>query len=156
MPFRTTPIDVQSICAKIDLSKVESYIRTANLIVNNNIVGACGANYDPCTLKMIETWLTAHFWAQDNPLLVEKKIGEAENIYGQRGDYRGGYASTPYGRTAMTLDWAGCLASQELLNKNGGARVVGVVYGGTNPHNRRRSTGPTSFPNTGPSNRSNS
>lgn len=58
-------------------------------------------------LEMIERWLSAHMYAQYDPLYQSKSTGQAHGSF--QGSSGLSLDSTRYGQTAVALDYSGCL-----------------------------------------------
>lgn len=107
MAFRT---DSNEVCALIDVKSgrdVEPFIESANLIVDENLVGK---GLTDKRLKLIELYLSAHLVAvtEERGALVEKEFGDSreeyEIIVGE------GFAMTRFGQQAISFDTSGTLA----------------------------------------------
>ncbi len=104
--YRTTVDEVIAIYdTGLTTDQVQSFIKTANLVVTNNLTGK-GINSS--TLSDIERWLSAHFCCSRDPVTMEEKIGDATDKY-ERARAGEGFKGTSYGRNAILLDYTGTL-----------------------------------------------
>jgi len=111
MAFRVTVDDIKLIFeTDLNADNIEAFIRSANVVVNDNLVGEGVA---AATLKEIERWLAAHLAAQMDPVAGAEKIGDAEIKYllaiSMSKDGLG-LNNTPYGQQVRLLDPTGILA----------------------------------------------
>ena len=111
MAFRVTVNEVKVIFeTNLNADNIEAFIRSANVIVNDNLVGEGVA---AATLKEIERWLAAHLAAQMDPVAGSEKIGDAQVKYllaiSTSKDGLG-INNTPYGQQVRLLDPTGILA----------------------------------------------
>ena len=111
MAFRVT-VDEVKLIFETDLGSdnIEAFIRSANVIVNDNLVGEGVA---VATLTEIERWLAAHLAAQMDPVAGSEKIGDAQVKYllAISTSVEGlGLNNTPYGQQVRLLDPTGILA----------------------------------------------
>lgn len=133
MPFRTTPADVKGI---IDfdpsVQNLSPFIEAANQLVTE-ICAPAGYNAD--RLRIIETWLAAHFVAIRDPRYVAENMGAAGASYQQKVGFN--LQLTSYGQQVMVLDTAGGLAN---LNNSIAAGIrpkIGITWLGSTPLERR-------------------
>lgn len=100
-------------------------------VANSLIVEKClSSGYDNDRLVMIETWLSAHFYACSlNLQPTAERAGAVATNYQGRTDL--GFDLTHYGQMAMRLDTAGNLATLNAEIKAGKMRVAGVTWLGT-------------------------
>jgi hypothetical protein len=62
------------------------------------------------TLELIERWLSAHFYAQSDPILQTKNTGKSGGTF--EGQTAMGLKNTRYGQQALFLDSTGNLAKR--------------------------------------------
>lgn len=130
--FRTTDAKVRDILGSDDESiKTTPFIETANSLVTNYIVTACGATYNATQLELIERWLAAHYYEVNDRRLSEENTGRAGGVF--EGKTEMGFNSTRYGQSVLDLDYEGCLAN---LSANQGKRTIGGKWQGTKPTDR--------------------
>lgn len=107
MAFRTTTEEVEELTGIVsDSSDLEIFIRTANVLVDNLLLGK-GLSDE--TLAIIEAWLAAHFAKIREMHRSSEKIGDAQDQY----QFKVGLnlQVTMYGQQALTMDPSGCLNS---------------------------------------------
>jgi hypothetical protein len=108
MAVRATEENVTSI---IDTDRValqiSAFIATANVIVNDNLVGA---GLSDATLTQIEIWLAAHLIAISDQREVRVNVLQSEVEY-HVPKFGMGLKATAYGQQALALDWSGRLAA---------------------------------------------
>lgn len=109
--MRTTPGEVREIIeTSIEDAQIHSYIKTANVWVNNILTSE---NLDSDTLAEIEKWLTAHLIS-----ISRERQTIREEVDGARVDYAGSFGKlleqTSYGQTVKTLDPTGKMAKAGL------------------------------------------
>lgn len=79
-------------------------------IANELVEECCGdAEYTEDRLRIIETWLAAHFYAIRDPRLSSEGAGPISSSFQSRVDL--GFDVTHYGQQAMRVDTAGGLAA---------------------------------------------
>lgn len=126
MAVRTTAADIGKIIevdAAIDL---DSFIEVANALVTECCVGQ---SYADARLKLIETWLAAHFYAMRDPRVVSETVtGIGERF---QSAVALGFDTSHYGQMAMRLDTAGGLAALNEKTKAGKSQSIGVSWIGT-------------------------
>jgi hypothetical protein len=108
MANRVTPEELAPIVPDVSASSLAPYISTANLIVDEEIVGK---GLSDARLKEIEKYLAAHFATITNGELTMRKIGDSQDSYA-KGLAGKGLKETAFGRQACLLDTSGTLASQ--------------------------------------------
>jgi hypothetical protein len=109
MAVRTTETEVRKII-DLDASMTDlmPFITAANELVTELCVPA---GYTAGRLKVIETWLAAHFAAIRDPRISSESLGASVTYQGNVGQ---NLSLTHWGQQAMLFDTAGTLAS---LNK---------------------------------------
>ena len=109
MTARVTATDVRKIIDNDEETDMEPFIAAATSIVDYVVTQDTGSILNTATLKEIERWLAAHFYAAFDQLYTSKSTGGAsgsfQGQFGQRID------STDYGQRAIMLDFTGTLAS---------------------------------------------
>lgn len=126
MPNYANAIDVMSVAGDIpETVDLAGPLATAQVYVAR--IDAAGVGLDADTLRIIASWLAAHFWALDNPQYKAEKTGDASVTYDQapRGQ---GFSQTPYGQTALGLDTSGVLLAADTTRTR-----AGVTWLGTKP-----------------------
>lgn len=108
MTARATESDVTSI---IDTDRttgqITAFIATANVIVNDNLVGV---GLSDTTLTQIEIWLAAHLIAISDQREVRINVLQSEVEY-HVPKFGMGLKATAFGQQALALDFTGRLAS---------------------------------------------
>lgn len=109
MATRITPDDVKEII-DTEETNLMPFIKAANVIVDRIL-----ADDDTLTgdqLEQIELWLSAHFLAIKDPVVISESIGSTSVSY-WLGSPSGakGLMMTPYGQMACTLDTSGRLTN---------------------------------------------
>lgn len=100
-------------------TRLNPFIDAATLVVTRVLACATAKGYTLSSdeLEMIERWLAAHFYAQqDRPYQSKSTKGASASFQGQTGMR---LESTYFGQTALTIDTSGCL---EALNNRQVAR----------------------------------
>lgn len=136
MATRTTPALVQALLGvNYDTKRspdLNQFIAAATMIVDQvkAIAANKGVSYtDSATigqasqLETIERWLSAHYYAQQDPLYTSRSTQGATGSF-QVGQLGKGFASTQYGANAMDLDFSGALK-----NINGQQKARGAWLG---------------------------
>lgn len=87
------------------------FIATAAVMVTR--VATCAAAKDMTLtseeLRLIETWLAAHFYVMSDQVAASRsEAGASASHQGQTGMY---LEASKYGQTALTMDYSGCLAA---------------------------------------------
>ncbi len=100
---------------------VTSFIDTANLLVNESLVGQ---GMSDARLKLTELWLSAHFVAvaEERGALKESEKGDSKEQY--EIIVGTGLNMTRFGQQAIALDTSGILAEQAATMKTAQFRVV--------------------------------
>lgn len=125
---RVSPDDVRAI---IDfdpaVTNLQPFIDAAEELVNE--VCASTAYYTEARLKIIETWLAAHFLAIRDPRYQSEGIGAANaTVMAQVGF---NLALTPFGQQAALLDSKGGLAWLDKHISQGKRAKVSITWLGT-------------------------
>ena len=76
-------------------------------------------------LELIETWLSAHFYATRDPRPVDEKAGSVSQQNQSKVDL--GFNNSHYGQDAMTVDTSGWLGRLNNKIKKGGRSTAGVT-----------------------------
>lgn len=134
MGARTTVKEVQKILDyDTDICNIDAFIDAANELVTE----VCGpAGYTEKRLKVIETWLTAHFIAVRDQRKASEGTGGASASYQTRVEM--GLNVTVYGQQVLRLDTKGGLAALEHSIEQGGRRTVAITWLGTPPRQQDR------------------
>lgn len=105
--FRITPADVEAI---IDFDPAVTDLLPFIAAAEEMVTELCAPvpTYTANRLKIIETWLAAHFVAIRDPRYIEEHIGAASASVMNKVGFN--LQLTPYGQQAMLLDTAGGLA----------------------------------------------
>lgn len=132
MAFRTTPSDVQAIVEHDPTVSMVPYIAAASAMLDQ-VVASCkpAASLSTAKLKIIETWLAAHFYSVRDQQFSQETEGKGSATY--QGQTQMNLTSSKYGQTAMMLDGSNCLASRNLEVTTGMRRVAGTIWGGKPP-----------------------
>lgn len=122
MAIRTTPEAVGDIIELDDFFSVDPFIETANAIVDEHLLplkkGDGSLWFDEVRLELIERWLSAHFYAIQDPRIVQESIGGTiQTQFQSKVDL--GFSVTHYGQHAMLLDSSGTLAKLNRQMKEG-------------------------------------
>ena len=107
-----TPCKVRDITGT-DLTddRLNAFIRTAHLIVENVTVG-CG--YSEEVICELEVWLAAHLSTAAEPLVGTERIGSTYLSYVRNQSANAvGLNSTPYGQHLQLIDTCGALSDAE-------------------------------------------
>lgn len=110
---RTTELAVETLLGDdyngtIDLGQ---FIESATVIVSRVAICATsrGKTLTATELELIERWLAAHAYAQNDQTYSKKQTEKSSgSFHGQTGK---GIESSRYGQMALTLDHSGCLAA---------------------------------------------
>jgi hypothetical protein len=103
---RVTPAEVATIIPVEASVDVTPYIEAASLIVSD----VCSnSDYSDAKLKMIELWLSAHFYAVREPTAAAERAGSVGATYDSKVDLA--FCLTRYGQQALLLDTEGYLAA---------------------------------------------
>jgi len=128
MSTRASPSDVTAI---IDfdpsITNLQPFIDAANELVTE--LCAMVSTYTDARLKMIETWLAAHFLAVRDPRYASESMGAASASY--QASPGPNLSLTPYGQQAMLLDTNGSLAWIDKHISQGKRAKVSISYLGT-------------------------
>lgn len=103
---RVTAAEVQALAPGLGTKTITTEIDTANALVTDLLAG----DFDEPRLKLIETWLAAHFAVAGITtahLAGSSQSGVSVSVTGEFGM---GLTSTEYGQRAMALDTTGKLA----------------------------------------------
>jgi hypothetical protein len=129
---RTTSTQVAALLGKNydGCTPLGPFIDAAAVVVDR--VAVCAIDkaepLDGPTLALLETWLGAHFYQQMDQGFSSKSTADASASYqGSTGRY---YESTPYGRSALSLDSSGCLAEEQAGLEGAGDGVGKATAGG--------------------------
>jgi hypothetical protein len=124
MALRTTTELVGGIVGVDDSISLTPFMNAANELVTE----VCNySGYSATRLQMIETWLSAHFYAMRDPGVApvsERAGGVGANYQSQVGL---GFDVTHYGQQAMRLDTHGGLAALN-IKINRGAQAPGMNW----------------------------
>lgn len=134
MAFRANADEVKTILGgnydTVNCPPLTRYIAAANGIVNW-IYNVCDTDHinDTAQLKLIETWLAAHYYQSMDPGYTSKSTGGASGSFkGQTGKY---FEATDYGQRALELDLAGCLLKRQQELMTGNKKTARVLWGGS-------------------------
>ena len=125
---RTTAEDVRQVI-EVDTESTPDltpFILVANELVTEHCVGA---GLTDARLKLIETWLAAHFYEARMELATSESVGGASKSYQRPSELF--LHQTKHGQTALMLDTSGNLAALSTSRKHG--RKIGVAWVGTHP-----------------------
>lgn len=132
---RTTDELVAGIIEVDEDIDLEPFITVANLMVNRHCEGKTIPGTDDETpteeeLLVVETWLTAHFYAIDDPRRFREKVSSLSQTIESKVDL--GLDVTRYGQQAKLIDATRGLANADAAAKKGRQRIKGrVVWLGT-------------------------
>lgn len=123
MAIRATDADVLELMQGAAGTVYTSYIATANLIVEEDLVGN---GLTEARLKQIEIYLAAHFatLAKEKGGIVRTSMGESAETYHDLNSRFQSYTSTRFGQQAIALDTTGTLVNQGSGGKKAEFRVV--------------------------------
>lgn len=112
MAARVTQAEVRDIVSNDGTTDMTPFIAAATAMVDYVVTQDTGNILTTATLKEIERWLAAHFYAAYDQLYTSKSTdgasGSFQGQFGQRLD------STDFGQRAIVLDFTGTLST---LNK---------------------------------------
>lgn len=125
---RTTPADIKLIIEvdEVSVPDLTPFIDLANELVTE----CCGSSgYTATRLKMIETWLAAHFYCVRDPRTGSEGAGGVSTSYqGSTGMH---LDLSTYGQQAMLLDTKGGLAAlNSRVGRGAKAGTVGMSWVG--------------------------
>ncbi len=126
MGIRTTSDLVKGIIevdVAIDLSP---FILAASALVDD-IVEKSG--HDADRLRLIETWLAAHFYTVRDPRTTDEKAGTVSASYQSAVDLN--LNTSHYGQMAMTLDSSGLLRATSKIKRKVSVSWLGKAEGDT-------------------------
>ncbi len=132
---RILPSDVEAILDfDPSIPDLQPFIDAAEELVTEMCANAPvlpgGIAYSPGRLKIIETWLAAHFVAIRDPRYVSETMGAANVTYQSQVSLN--LSLTPYGQQALTLDTKGGLAMLDRHISQGHRAQASITYLGTN------------------------
>jgi hypothetical protein len=109
---RTTATAVQDILGPNydGVSSLTPFIDAATDIVTWLDSKDTGNDLSTATLELIERWLSAHFYAQSDPILQSKSTGRSSGVF--QGQTAMGLMNTNYGQQALLLDASGNLGKR--------------------------------------------
>lgn len=128
---RTGEDDVREIINNGADIGVQVCIETASALVDLVESNDSSNTLNAKTLRLIETWLAAHFYGIRDPQYQEKRTEKAEAVYQGRTDL--GFDSNYWGQTAMRLDVTGYLSRINDEAKKGGKRQPVISWLGKAP-----------------------
>lgn len=131
MPIRTTDEAVEAIIDVDEDIELTPFIAAASSLVDYIAADDAGALLADSQLLIIETWLSAHFYAVRESRLLREEIGEVRVTYQSKVDLN--LAVTHYGQMAMTLDTSGVLKNLNNPKSTNKAVTAGVYWLGTDP-----------------------
>jgi len=119
---RVTEIEVEEIIATDSAISLDAFILAATTLVDQLLVG-CGLS--TASLKEIERWLSAHFYAIRDPTsrVISEEAGSVKQAW--RVPVKVGLEATMYGQQAMMLDTTGKL--QSLNDKKKRPGIINVI-----------------------------
>lgn len=109
---RVTPDEVKGILRKEPGMALETFITTANTLVDEVLAG----EHSETLLKQIELYLAAHFYHITDPNYASQKIDESEHKYRSKIGF--GLHLTHYGQQAMMLDISGKLTEINVTDRS--------------------------------------
>ena len=132
--YGTTVDDVKAV-VEVDPSfsdaQVQVFIDVASRVVARHCVDDDATNTD-ADLKLIETWLSAHFYGIRDPRVRSEAAKGVSQSIATRIDL--GLNQTEYGQQAILLDASGGLSTWQDSIQNGSAgRSTGINWLGTEP-----------------------
>lgn len=109
MAERATAVDVRALLGVDASVDVAFFVTTANTVVDELLLSS---GLTEATLKLIETFLAAHFYVLTNEggARASETIGDATERY--HNTYTKGFGSTRFGQQALVLDTTGTLAEE--------------------------------------------
>jgi hypothetical protein len=100
------------------------------LIANELVTEHCSSGgLTETRLKLVETWLAAHFYEARMELATSESAGGASKSYQRPSELF--LHQTKHGQTAMMLDSTGNLAALSSARKH--AKKIGIAWSGTHP-----------------------
>lgn len=120
---RVTAAEVKVIFPTTDGQDMASFIASATLLVDEELVGA---GLSEARLKQIELYLSAHFASitLERGGLTKQKIDDAEEDYKNIAATSTGLLATRYGQQAVALDTSGALGGMTKSPVKAQFRVV--------------------------------
>jgi len=121
MANRATEAEVLELLdTALEEENITPFLDTANMVVSRKLLGV---GYSDTNLKVIETWLAAHFVSVRDPQISKEKVGEGDWTYD--GKTAMGLDLTRYGQQVKILEDIGILA--DLDNSKGPAEVKTII-----------------------------
>ena len=128
---RASEDDLRALVSSDPSLSVSIFIDTASSLIDK--VESCDTANELSAkdLRLIETWLAAHFYAiRDQQYQAKTTEGASATFQGQTGMY---LDSTQWGQQAITLDITQCLAKINAEAKEGGKRTASLEWLGKPP-----------------------
>ncbi len=120
---RVTSDDVKKIIeTDSSITDFTEFIGAANDLVTE----LCGTLYSDARLRMIELWLSAHFYAIRDPRMASESAGGVSGS--PQGQTSMALSSTSYGQQAMLLDTKGALAKLNAQVQSGRVGTVEMFW----------------------------
>lgn len=105
---------------------MQPFIESASSIVDRLDTEDTDNELSTATLKIIEQWLAAHFYASYDHQSKQEKDGDASRtVMGETGMY---FESTPQGQAALMIDTTGILKQMQKEAKEGGEVEAGGFW----------------------------
>lgn len=123
MAWRTTEAEVRAIIESDSTIGLAPFIDVANDLVTELCTDS---DYTETKLNLIETWLSAHFYAVRDLRSANEGVGGVSISYQYQVDLN--LAVTVYGQQAMLIDTAGSLAALNKRTKEGTVSVISVDW----------------------------
>jgi hypothetical protein len=104
------------------LPSLQPFVDSATLLVDRVVNRAVnkGILLPTDHQELIERWLAAHMYCQNDPQYMSKNTGSSGGSF-MRPSPGEGLDSTTYGQTAQRLDYSGCLRNLDKQQTAGGA-----------------------------------
>lgn len=96
---------------EIDMDEIDSNIDTASTLVDSYLLNK---EIPEAVLIQIEKYIAAHLYSIKHRYFVEEEVAGAKGKTGFKGG--SGLSGTPYGQTAIALDFTGTLAKIGSVN----------------------------------------
>lgn len=129
---RTTSAAVQALLGENydGSTTLTGFIDTASAVVDRVDDLDTDGILSTTNLELIERWLSAHFYAQADPLYQSRSNGGASGSF--QGQTAMVFSNTNYGQQAMALDFTMALSKMSQEAIEGGRRKAGFTWLGKN------------------------
>ena len=111
-------------------ANLSAFIDTASAVVDRVAALDADGILSDANLELIERWLSAHYYAQSDPLYQSRSNGGASGSF--QGQTAMVFSNTNYGQQAMALDFTMALSKMNQEALEGGRRKAGFAWLGKN------------------------